>query len=239
MLAIHKFSQKTKIQVLGVAPVLSNELETEIERLWQAAQSRQDNALLKGLILSATDIELERIVCHIVEYRRFIAQMASPDLFDALRVQPLAVSGILICADGIVFGRRAASTTQDAGLWELVPSGGIDAGEVNEEGQVDFLAQILNELREETGIDQDKVAKVMPFCLIEDRISHVLDIGIILEVPTLSFEAVYQIHREAGSGEYDELKIVPRRDLTEFIERTGSQLVSVSSELLRVFQLAC
>jgi hypothetical protein len=125
--------------------------------------------------------------------------------------------------------------TQDAGLWELVPSGGIDTSEVPDGAELDYRAQILTELHEEIGIGSDSVASIRPFCLVDDLDSHVLDIGLMMESP-LSASAVLKIHREAATRDYDELRVVDRAEVDGFIQGEASQLVGVSAILIQQFR---
>lgn len=221
--------------MLAAAVTLPAAVESDVEHLWQAEQQHRGTSLFNGKILSAVEISPHRIVGRVVEYRHLIAQRARPELFDVLRVRPVAVSGVFECADGIVFGRRPGTVTQDAGLWELVPSGGIDTSEVPEGAEVDYRAQILTELHEEIGIGSDSVASIRPFCLVDDLDSHVLDIGIVMESP-LSASEVLKIHREAATKDYDELRIVHRAEVDAFIQKEKSQLVGVSAILMERFR---
>jgi len=145
----------------------------------------------------------------------------------------VAVSGLLECPDGIVFGRRAATVTQDAGLWELVPSGGLD-GSKFVPGEIDFRGQILAELHEEVGIGLESISSVTPFCLVEGLESHVLDIGIAMMSP-LAGAALVRMHGVAGSTEYEELCVVRRTELAEFTRREASNLAEVSAALIAGF----
>jgi len=236
MLTVHAFSPTATIEAVGEAPALPADLAAEIELLWQAEQERRGKTLFDGRILSAVEIGAERISGYVVEYRRFIAQKLRPGLFPALRVRPVAVSGLLRCADGILFGRRAEATTQDAGMWELAPSGGLDANGLDGQSRADLKAQIMAELREEVGLSPEKVFEVMPFCLVEDSESHVIDIGMRLEAPGLAAEAVLSGHRESASGEYSKLAVVAQANLAEFLARRSPGIVPVSQAILHEYQ---
>ena len=226
------------VSVVGEPPTLSAELENEVERLWLAEQNRRGKAIFNGRIMSASTVSSDGIHGYIVEYRHLIAQRARPELFKDLQVRPVAVSGLFECADGIVFGRRAGTMTQDAGLWELVPSGGIDTSKINDDiikqstVNVDFLYQILTELHQEIGIKSSFVSSVKPFCLVDDTDSRVLDIGIAIESP-LSYDEILTIHRNTATKEYDKLRLVPRSEINQFIQDKASQLVGVSMALLQ------
>lgn len=235
MLRVQEFLPTATVTVCGMTSTLPSSVEAEVESLWLAEQQRRGKFLFNGQILSAVSISSERIIGRVVEYRHLIAQRARPDLFDHLMVRPVAVSGLFKCADGIVFGRRSGTMTQDAGLWELVPSGGIDTSKgIKEGGEIDYRAQIIAELQEEIGIDPSSVSLVRPFCLVEDPVSHVLDIGIALVSP-LSYDSVRRVHHETAKKEYDELCVIPSTELDSFVKDKKSELVCVSRMLIEHF----
>ena len=231
MLNVMSFSSSVAVRLNDVPLVFPSDLEVEVEQLWQAEQVRRGKALFNGKIFSAVAITPDTIHGRIVEYRHLIAQRAKPELFEALNVRPLAVSGLFDCANGVVFGRRSGIMTQDAGLWELCPSGGLDASKIAAGGKIDYCAQILIELREEIGISPDAVTKIYPFCLVDDSDSHVLDIGIAL-TSRLSADEILALHRATATKEYDELLIVPHDEVAQFVESERGQLVAASAALL-------
>jgi hypothetical protein len=233
MLAIHSFPSTSTVMLIDGKRKLPTSVESEVDNLWQAEQRRRGTSIFNGNIFSAVEASSRRIIGRVVEYRHLIAQMARPELYDALQVRPVAVSGLFECADGIVFGRRSDTMMQDAGLWELVPSGGLDTSN-RAPGEVDYRAQLLTELDEEIGIGSDAISSLTPFCLVEDLDSHVLDIGIAMVSP-LSADAMLRIHREAKSNEYEELRVVPVADMAKFIRGEAAQLVGVSAALIDQF----
>lgn len=231
MLKVSDFSSSAVVRLTDSPLVLPSDLEVEVELLWQAEQARRGKALFNGKIFSAVEITPDTILGRIVEYRHLIAQRAKPELFDVLNVRPVAVSGLFECANGVVFGRRSGAMTQDAGLWELCPSGGLDTSKTAAGGKMDYRAQILTELSEEIGISHDDVTEIRPFCLVDDLDSHVIDIGIAL-TSRLSSDEVLATHRAAATKEYDELLIVPHDEVAQFVEGKRGQLVVVSAALL-------
>ena len=214
-------------------PLLAN-LENEVERLWKAEQKKHGNKMFNGHIISASTFTAKEIRGFVVDYRYLIAQRARPELFEYLQVRPVAVSGLLMCSDGIIFGRRAGSVTQDSNFWELVPSGGIDTSAICNIVKVDYISQLFTELQEEVGIKYDSVSNVKPFCLVDDTESHVLDIGIALK-SQITHDQVLKSHRESATKEYDELRIIPISEINKFIHDKSSQLVTVSTVLIQQF----
>jgi len=233
MLSTHAFFPAACIRIIEEPFILPEEMNLKVERLWQAEQQRRQKPLFNGQILSAVTISSEQILGRIVEYRHLIAQQVCPALFNALQIRPVAVSGLLICADGIVFGKRTNTVTQDAGLWELVPSGGIDASKIIQ-GELNYRTQILDELTEETGIPRDLVSNINPFCLINNTSSHVIEIALSM-TSMLSKEMVLRVHKEQATKEYDELKIISIAELEAFMSDDAVRLVDVSAMLIKVF----
>jgi hypothetical protein len=235
MLNVSDFPPTSTVILGGDNATLSPAMEAEVEGLWRAEERRRH--VFNGRIVSAVEITPGRILGRVVEYRWFVAQQARPELFEVLRVRPVGVSGLLHCADGLVFGRRAAGLTQGAGLWELVPSGSLDVPhEAGHGARIDYRAQILAELHQEIGVAADGVSTITPYCLVEDPETHVLDIGIALTSP-LSASEVLRLHGRAEAGEYDELQVVPLAEAPAFAREQGPGLVSVSEALLGRFRL--
>jgi hypothetical protein len=213
-------------------PSLDPELDRQVEALWWQEQTKRATPLFNGELISVVSLAASRIGARVAEYRCFVAQRGDPTLSVHLNVRPLAVSGLLRCRDGVVFGRRAATNTQDAGHWELVPSGGVDRRALRPDGNVDVIGQLMDELREETGCSPGVISSAEPFLLVEDTTSGVIDIGIDLTLD-LDSAAVLAAHHAGATTEYEALRIVPTSDLREFVDHAGSGVVEVSLALLR------
>ena len=196
-----------------------------VEAVWNLELARRGGALFNGRTVSVLSHAPDLILTRIVEYRVVLAKRRRPDLFAAIAIRPLAVSGLLRCVDGIVFGRRGQNVTADAGLWELVPSGGIDAADGKARSPRD---QVLTELREEVGLEAAAIRDCRPFCLIEDGSTGIFDIGIALQTD-LEAGAVEEAHRRA-SDEYSELRVVPDHRVAEFL--AGGAILPASRFLL-------
>lgn len=225
---VHDLVAELRVLVTRPMPQLSPELEDEIEALWRMAAVRVAaggaGALFNGRVFSADTITPHRITGHLTEYRRIVAQMERPALFDVLGVRPLAVCGVVHCADGVVFGRRHASAVYQPDMWQLPPAGSVDANAIDADGNVDLHRQWRAELREELGLPPDVVGSPLPLCAVEHPGSHVCDVGMAL-TSTLSGEAVLAAHRTRGNGEYPTLRIVPIAGLPDFLAAIGDSVV--------------
>lgn len=190
---------------IQIAPdlALSRGLSARVDALWKVAVAERPD-LFDGPILSVIELSAERAVLTRATYRQLWAALHDPAVKKALGLCPLAVSGILSCKDGLVFGRRASNVTQGAGHWELAPSGGVEATPDNR--VPDLKAQILTELREEVGLIPEQVIVKSPVGLIEDFESGLVDVVFPL-FADLSAADVMIAHAAASTKEYEALHV--------------------------------
>jgi hypothetical protein len=228
MVTVHALSPNVEVIAGSEAPALPPALEAEITATWNAERTRR-YGLIDGLIFSVERFSAARIEGRYVPYRRLVAQRADPTLFADLRVRPLAVSGVLTCKGGIVFGRRAADVADDPGRWELVPSGGVSPDSAGPGRRVDLGRQIRAELDEEMGLKSADVSSLKVICAVEDDKTRVIDVGIAIMSPLISAEILAR-HGRNVSREYSELAVVSRRNLPEFV--TARAVIPVSRALL-------
>ena len=232
MLTLKGISEQVRVVAEGGAAKLDPDLEVELDRLWELENSGRATPLFNGKIFSAISTGTAIIRGHFVDYRRYVAQTLRPELFARLAVRPLGVSALTVSPDGVVFGRRSLATTQNPGLWELAPSGVVDPGCCNAGGEIDIKAHILGELREELGLTPDQVDDPVPFCLLEDQQTRVLDIGVALTTP-LSNDAIVECHRAKSTDEYLEVSVVQPAEIEAFLARADIGLAPESRLLLK------
>lgn len=231
MLTLRVVSPDVEIVVSGSPPPLDTATENAVQSLWDCEAADKGGRLFNGQTFTATGISTERIDGHFVEYRRLVAQLRDKALYDSLELHPVAVSGVLECRDGIVFGHRNAGTTHDAGMWELAPSGGVDQSCVGKNGSVDIRRQILAELTEELGFDGSGIDEIKTLCLIEDSETHLVDIALSLKTG-LSGADIVATHAARASDEYEAIEIVASVDIGKFVERLDDQIIGASRLLL-------
>jgi hypothetical protein len=228
MFAVHELTAALSVRVTRPMPSLPAALDADVEALWRVACARVAaggaGALFNGGVFSADTIAPDLITGHLTEFRRIVAQMERPALFDAQGVRPLAVCGVLRCTGGVVFGRRHAGAIYQAGMWQLPPAGSVDAHAVGPDGGVALGLQVLAELREELGLAPDDVDTPTPLCVVEHPGSHVCDLGMALRCE-LDGAAIRAAHSEHGNGEYPTLRIVPLADLPQFLAAAGETMV--------------
>lgn len=225
---VHDLDADLVVRVTRPMPDLSASLDATVETLWHSASTRVAaggaGVLFNGRVFSADRITPTEITGHLTEFRRIVAQMEQPVLFEQLTLRPLAVCGVVRCADGIPVGQRHKASIYQPGLWQLPPAGSVDPSAIDANGRVDLRAQVLRELEEELGIAGAAIDLVRPLCAVEHPGSHVTDIGILLTT-RLTGAQVLEAHRTRGNAEYDPLLCIRFADLSDFIARTGADLV--------------
>ena len=234
MLRVQALHSKLNVRLGAAAPAIGSDVLSRIEAIWQREKMKRGDKLFDGQVFSIHQSGPDAIVGWMAEYRHFLAQRRDPSLHAALKISPLAVTGALICRDGIVFGRRASETEMDAKLWELVPSGSVDGSAVEPDGRVSLERCVLTELEEETGIRASEVAATpRAIALIEDLQSHVTDVGLILEA-NWSTAQVLERFATLENREYGTLEVVAIAAIPEFRRKCGTSLSEVSASLLDV-----
>lgn len=218
----------------GTLPVPAA-LEPAIEASWQAAQARAGGRLFNGRVVSVADASPSRIRGRIVEYRLAVAAFAEPGLAAALGVRPLSVCGVLRMADGLLFGRRQAGATYEAGLWQMPPAGSVDAGAVRD-GRIDAVAAIRAELAEELGLPWERITACRPLALVAHAASGVHDLGILLETDA-AFAEVAARRAATGCAEYAELRAVPEAGLAGFVAAHRDAMVPAAPLFLQAIGL--
>jgi 8-oxo-dGTP pyrophosphatase MutT (NUDIX family) len=232
MLNVHLLQSEPRVTLGAAAPTIGPDIEARVDEIWQREKELRSHDLYNGRLFSVDHCDAKTIVGWFSEYRYFLAQRREPSLHAALKIKPLAVTGILSCSDGVLFGRRSHRSEMDAGCWELVPSGGVDEAAVGSAGQVSLERCILIELEEETGIRASELsAPSRVVALVKDPQSHVTDVGIMLSIAS---SAAQIQHRFAAleNREYSELEIVAPAEVLAFRRNRADSLGSVSAALL-------
>ncbi|MBF0612772.1 MAG: hypothetical protein G8345_20060 [Magnetococcales bacterium] len=233
MFRLFPFDAHTRIEILEEQnPHAHNHsLESEVQRLWQLALSKRKTPLTDGRIFSLTHIQPGLLQGVFIPYRYFVAQLEAPELYPTLQVQTMAVSGLLQCQDGIVWGRRHPDTVFGGNMMELVPSGGLSRQAIRS-GRIDVGQQIIIELQEEIGIPAAMIPEPRPFCCFEDTILHVWDVGMELQLPCNGAQLL-KYYEKQGCWEYSSLSWVAEDQLSSFIADHEEQILPLSKEMVR------
>jgi hypothetical protein len=210
---------------------LAPSLEREVDALWQKELLQRGSKLFNGPLFSIEQISDETVSGRFVEYRLFLAQMRRPELFAELRVQPLAVTGLLQNADGLFFGYRGSDVAQQPECWELIPAGGIDRGTLTESGQILPVQQLLAELNEEVGLNLTDISPPRLVCFCKDENTHIFDL--VWELQTmLNAASVMSAHARIAQAEHANITCVPWKDLDQFLAGRSHPVLASNRDLL-------
>ena len=142
---------------IDIAPGPRPEPDAATDEVW--ARMRSDKPrLFDGDILAfgSWDADSRTIHARRDSYKRLTVQPVV-----ATGVTQLSVTGLLCVGDGadrrVLLARRSPETRVYPNLWELAPSGGIDASpkETRTMTGIEAWRQLLTELREELGVTTD------------------------------------------------------------------------------------
>ena len=232
MLKVRPLSNQLYIELKDHSAVRAPEIEEKISQIWSNEEKKRGKNLFNGPILSFVNFTQNVIEAKVEDYRSLIAQAHSPHLYDLLKIRPLAVSGFVSVDCQILFGKRALHVTQNPGMWELVPSGGLTPAAFSKGKELAVQEQLFEELREELGLNRSMVNAVIPFLLIEDTLSHVIDIGV--EVALSGSRAQIDALSTKRSDEYSEISWVEASQIEDFcLKNQNCGIVDVSIELLK------
>ncbi|MBV8216642.1 MAG: hypothetical protein JOZ08_25775 [Verrucomicrobia bacterium] len=209
----------------------STTIEKEIARIWDAERQVSGVRLFNGPLFSVEQVSADTVTGYFIEYRTYLAQLRRPELFSELRVQPLAVTGLLQNREGFFFGLRNPGLAQQQDCWELIPAGGIDASTLTSDRQVQPHEQLLGELEEEVGLKRAEVGSPRLVCFSEDLDLHVFELVWELET-TLDTKTVKAAHAAIEHPEHAEIRCVSWQDLQEFLADDRRAIVSGNRDLL-------
>jgi len=191
----------------SVSSSIERDVLSEVDRIWREARSRPSSHLHNGPIFSVGDVKGSEITGSFTEYKYWFAQLRDPNLFSVLKVRPLAVTGITRVQGSVLIGQRSREVTQDAGCWELMPSGGVDMSCRTEDDSVDIVGMLSQEFTEELGLSFSSISNIVPKGAIEDMRSHVVDILFDLEVTLTLPDALKKISGHLNK-EHTEIKFL-------------------------------
>lgn len=204
----------------------------EVAKIWDEEKKIRGNSLYDGDIVSFSSVTGSIVSANIVRYRDYFAQSRDSKLFEYLRIQPLAVSGVTHFDGRFAIGKRSCEVNQDKEKWELVPSGGIAFSIASQHPHDVIRAQILEEASEELGLTEPMISATFPFLMIEDTDSKVVDIGIDVQLSGTMEDILSAGHNR--SSEYSDILWLRAEELAQFCRATDHSAISeVSLALLK------
>lgn len=187
---------------------LPEKIQKQIDELWEVETQRQET-LFNGQLLSYIESSPHRLVGEFIQYKEYIAQVLRPDLTDQLKIQPVGLTVFVTDGKSVLVGRRSEKVATHHHLYELVPSGGIDAS-FFEKGRVNLHELVLHELYEEAGLTHNSVETLRATHLVHDPASDYYEVCFILTV-----KAAEEVK---SAGEHTELLWIPFDKISEFVK---------------------
>lgn len=173
---------------------------------WESAVAATQNELWDGPLLQFLRADEAEIAVTPSSYRFLLAAKAGVP--SDTPFQALAVTGVISCHQGFIFGIRSETVAHDQNLIEFAPSGSLETSQVNEE--------FRRELKEELGIGLESSSQVRLIGLISDVENHVADVVCRVHL-NMSFESLERLHRTSGTSEYSSILAVPESSLDDFL----------------------
>lgn len=225
--------EAVRIEDAGAPEPWAPAVQARIDALWADALRRRPE-LVDGEIFCLRGEDPERALLRgsFYPYSAWLAQREDAALAELLALRPLAVSGVTRVEGCLVFGKRGTAVTQNPGLWEPVPAGGIDR-EASRGGVIDARAQILSELEEELGVERALVTECRLVGLADDHESRVTDLVFALDLGTTAAELLEAFHARA-QDEYSELRAVAREAVGSFLDSEATPCAPMTAALVEL-----
>jgi ADP-ribose pyrophosphatase YjhB (NUDIX family) len=175
----------------------------------------------------------QEVVCRRSSYKRLTVQPAV-----ATGVEQLSVTGVVMGrneagAECVLLGRRGRRTRIYGGMWELAPSGGIEAGpERRTLCEADLVEQLQREYEEETG-SRDRLSAVRAAAVVHDPVAHSYDVVFVCRAPLA--QAVTGLEVQPDRWEYEGVRWMPVASLARFDRENSADIIAPTRALLRFF----
>jgi hypothetical protein len=217
-------------------------LDQAVDEVWGRAVCERGSELHDSPILVFRERETrgEVTVIHgeYLPYRYYYARGRLGERGPA--VAPMGVNGFTLLNDGggryLVFGRRGPRVSWYPGLWECVPSGGLDRRCARPDGTVDFGAMLAEEFEEELCLPASTARIGGSFGIVYDRTTWTYDVCCRIEA-SCPRETVLEAVRR--SGEYSEVRFVELDRLADTAREFGESLIPTARAMIELdFELA-
>lgn len=172
MVSVNPLPENFSLRVVPHQPEYSSGLVGQIDEFWEGRRSRQN---FDAPVLCVKGFESEVLEVFPIPYRFLFAQIKEPAFSPLLRLNVLAVTGLLEKNGHYLVGLRAPWVTQFPEHWELAPSGGVGQDFFSND-HVDLEGQLVQEFKEELSLDPSWIEGIEPRFLLSNPRHYTLDI---------------------------------------------------------------
>lgn len=208
---------------------IDRKVDAKVTDLWEKARLANPGLFDGNALVVEPIFDQAKLKASLIPYRYCYAQLQDPLLKQELDLTLLAVSGLTIFSGKILVGKRSAAMTQFPLHYELAPSGGLTANQIEDGGLVDYREGYYEELFEEAGISRSEVESLHVLAIFFDRRNQTLDICL---EGTIKKTFVQNPNWPISNDEYDWLDWVEPAEVSRMVSGS-SEIVPLSAELLR------
>ncbi|MEG3637835.1 NUDIX hydrolase [Magnetococcus sp. PR-3] len=225
----HAFSHPPKVELAAAPYLCPAAIQVKVDQVWQTQRQQRGEALTDGPLYHLAEISPQQLLIQPSRYRYYVARLHNPHWAEqGLSIQPLAVTALLHCQDGIILGQRSEHVITNPLHWELAPAGGVN--------QPDPQGALYEELREELGLQAEQCHASTLLGLVGNRENGVHDLLYKLST-NLNAQAIMQSQQQRGTQEYQQLACLPPDQLPSFLKKHRHHVVPELIPMLTLAQL--
>ena len=235
MSKIYSFNLNSNFSIKIEKPfVLPKHLINSVDKFWVMNKGLFGNSFNNGNIYFLVKHNEKQLTIQLGKYKYALARISHAKRFNLpvfnykIDINPLAVTGVLVCKDGLVIGKRANTVGTDTNLWEPAPACGLCLPNPK--------TQLLDELNTEIGLSSDSIYSIQSRGLVCDVDSGVFDIVYVLYT-LLSSNEILKYKKKLATDEYSELSFVKIKKINEFIEKNDKNLIPAFKNMLHLSRL--
>lgn len=167
------FPEDLQVRVCRETFTFTELQKREMDRIWDVENKKREVPLENRPLFVLDDHSEKRVRGSFVDYKAYLGCRVHPEW--EMSLCPVGVTGVVRWKGKVLLGKRSEFVTHYPGYWELVPAGSLDK-DCLEEGVLLPQKQLLQELKEETGIGEQEISTIRPLTLMLDEKEVIFDL---------------------------------------------------------------
>jgi 8-oxo-dGTP pyrophosphatase MutT (NUDIX family) len=208
-------------------------IPSRLDQVWEKLTADPKRTLFNGSVfhVDTYNERTQQLSVYPGEYKTYYAQIMDPELFRAMSIFSIGMTGITkLKKNGTVYyliAKRSASTNQ-GGFFEFAPAGSFDAG--HQKGSfVDCTSCYTQELEEETGLLKNSVLSLEPRYLIRCEKERIFEVIVEVELDPSAMK-----NSQKKNEEYSEILWLEKNKLKEHF--ANNTTLPFAHELLKLIE---